>query len=98
MNNDKLLDLVKLSSTLLDITEVRKTKIPYRIKIDGLYLITCSNKTLWFGLNSAKNALHCHLDHFHNLSIPYRAKDRKEMIDGWIKSGRLVFEIQEPTK
>lgn len=34
-----------------------KHKTPYRIKFDGKFLVTASNKTLWRGIGPAKLAI-----------------------------------------
>lgn len=47
---------------------LRKKQKPYRVKVNGNYVVTDSKKTIWPSIGAAKNAIRNHINNSHELS------------------------------
>ena len=48
--------------------QIRKKQQPYRVKVNGKYIVTDSQKTVWPNIGGAKNAIRNHLNNSRELT------------------------------
>ena len=79
----------------------RRKKQPHRVKCNGKYIITESEKTVWPSIGAAKNAVRNHLNNSHELNHWLKtlrvkdASDRDDAISSYYSNRKDMVQIIE---